>query len=157
MQDFDLPGKRFALIYSAFRAFQHLLTVEDQLSCLAAVRRHLAPGGLFAFDVFAPRLDRIAILEETETPEGRWRDGDTEVVPTPENHPTQPASPYGITKVAVEMYVNAWGPLFGISGVSLRYANVYGPRQDPDGEVRPPPVRLLLRRDCRDCASVMNS
>ena len=80
MQDFDLPGKRFALIYSAFRAFQHLLTVEEQLSCLAAVRRHLAPGGLFAFDVFAPKLDRIAILEETETPEGRWREGDTEIV-----------------------------------------------------------------------------
>src|SRR5215467_10175690 len=41
MQDFSIPKKRFALIYSAFRAFQHLLTVEDQLACLAAVRRHL--------------------------------------------------------------------------------------------------------------------
>lgn len=80
MQHFDLSGKRFALIYSAFRAFQHLLTVEDQLSCLLAVRRHLARGGIFALDVFAPKLDRIAILEEKETPEGRWREGDTEVV-----------------------------------------------------------------------------
>jgi len=60
--------------------------------------------------------------------------GDTDVLPTPEDHPTQPASPYGITKVTVEMYVSAWGSLFGISGVSLRYANVYGPRQDPEGE-----------------------
>jgi len=34
----------------------------------------------------------------------------------------------------MEMYVSAWGPLFGVSGISLRYANVYGPRQDPEGE-----------------------
>ncbi len=80
MQDFDLPGERFALIFSAFRAFQHLLTVEDQLSCLAAVRRHLRPGGLFAMDVFAPKLDRIAVFEEPETPEVRWREGDAEIV-----------------------------------------------------------------------------
>jgi SAM-dependent methyltransferase len=80
MQDFDLRGKRFALIFSAFRPFQHLLTVEDQLSCLAAVRRHLRRGGLFAMDVFAPKLDRIAVFEEPETPELRWREGDAEVV-----------------------------------------------------------------------------
>ncbi len=60
--------------------------------------------------------------------------GDTEVVPTPEDHPTHPTSPYGVSKVAVEMYVEAWGPLFDVRGISLRYANVYGPRQDPDGE-----------------------
>ncbi len=80
MQDFDLPGERFALIFSAFRAFQHLLTVEDQLSCLAAVRRHLRPGGLFAMDVFAPKFDRIAVFEEPESPEVRWREGDAEIV-----------------------------------------------------------------------------
>ena len=57
MQRFDLGSDRFALIYSAFRGFQHLYTVEDQLACLACVRRHLAPGGAFAFDVFNPRLD----------------------------------------------------------------------------------------------------
>jgi UDP-glucose 4-epimerase len=60
--------------------------------------------------------------------------GDTDVIPTPEDHPTHPASPYGISKVAVEMYVRVWGPIYGVSGVSLRYANVYGPRQDPEGE-----------------------
>src|SRR5262249_59543899 len=51
-----------------------------------------------------------------------------------EDHPPHRAWPYGISKVAVEMYLTAWGPLVGISGISLRYANVYGPRQDPDGE-----------------------
>jgi ubiquinone/menaquinone biosynthesis C-methylase UbiE len=66
MQRFDLPGERFGLIFSAFRAFQHLYTVEDQLECLACVRRHLAPGGRFAFDVFAPRMARTALAEEPE-------------------------------------------------------------------------------------------
>jgi len=60
--------------------------------------------------------------------------GDTDVIPTPESHPTLPISPYGITKVAMEHYVNAWSGIFGISGISLRYANIYGPRQNPQGE-----------------------
>jgi SAM-dependent methyltransferase len=80
MQDFDLQAERFALIFSAFRSFQHLLTVEDQLACLRAVRRHLAPGGLFAFDVFAPKLERVALLEEPEFEEARWREEETEIV-----------------------------------------------------------------------------
>src|SRR5262245_58236780 len=45
MQHFDLSPDRFQLIFAGFRAFQHLYTVDDQLACLAAVRRHLAPGG----------------------------------------------------------------------------------------------------------------
>lgn len=56
MQDFDLGEDRFALIFAGFRVFQHLNTVKDQLDCLACVRRHLAPGGMFAFDVFNPRM-----------------------------------------------------------------------------------------------------
>lgn len=80
MQYFDFGSDRFGLIFSAFRSFQHVLTVEDQLACLAAVRRHLAPGGLFAFDVFAPKLERIARVEEPEAEEARWKEGETEVV-----------------------------------------------------------------------------
>lgn len=60
--------------------------------------------------------------------------GDTDVIPTPESHPSLPISPYGITKVAVEHYVAAWIGIYGISGISLRYANIYGPRQNPQGE-----------------------
>lgn len=60
--------------------------------------------------------------------------GDTDVIPTPEGHPTLPASPYGIGKVAMEHYVAALGAIHGWSAVSLRYANVYGPRQNPTGE-----------------------
>jgi UDP-glucose 4-epimerase len=60
--------------------------------------------------------------------------GDTDVIPTPETHPTLPISPYGITKVAMEHYVNAWSGIYGLSAISLRYANIYGPRQNPQGE-----------------------
>jgi len=51
MRRFDLGGDRFCLIYAAFWSFQHLLEREAQLDCLACVRRHLAPGGAFAFDL----------------------------------------------------------------------------------------------------------
>ena len=60
--------------------------------------------------------------------------GDTDVIPTPETHPTLPISPYGITKISMEQYVSAWNGIYGISGISLRYANIYGPRQNPQGE-----------------------
>jgi len=80
MQGFDLGAERFALVTAPFRAFQHLQTVEDQLACLACVRRHLAPGGAFAFDVFQPRLERTAIVHEPEQEDCRFRDGDDEVV-----------------------------------------------------------------------------
>lgn len=75
MQDFDLGDERFALIYSAFRAFQHLYAVDDQLACLAAVRRHLAPGGRFAFDVFNPDLTRLAAHTEDITEDASFADG----------------------------------------------------------------------------------
>ncbi len=77
MQDFDLGAERFRLIFSAFRVFQHLYTVQDQLSFLACVRRHLARGGRFAFDVFAPGLARTALAEEPEREDARFElDGD---------------------------------------------------------------------------------
>jgi SAM-dependent methyltransferase len=80
MQEFDLDPERFRLIFAAFRPLQHLYSVDDQLACLACVRRALAPDGLFAFDVFAPDLARIALAEEAEHEEGRYRDGDDEIV-----------------------------------------------------------------------------
>jgi UDP-glucose 4-epimerase len=60
--------------------------------------------------------------------------GDTDMLPTPEDHPARPASPYGVSKLAVERYLACWATLYGIQTVSLRYANVYGPRQSPHGE-----------------------
>jgi SAM-dependent methyltransferase len=79
MTDFDLGRERFKLIFAAFRAFQHLRTVDEQLAALACIRRHLAPGGTFAFDVFAPDLARTAIEDEPEAEDVRAPDCDEEI------------------------------------------------------------------------------
>lgn len=60
--------------------------------------------------------------------------GDTDVIPTPEEHPLRPASPYGAAKASCEMYGSAFQAISDLEFVSLRFANVYGPRQDPHGE-----------------------
>ena len=59
MTDFavDAPA---ALIIAPYRAFHHLLTVEDQLACLACIRRALAPGGRVCINCFDPKLAMIA-------------------------------------------------------------------------------------------------
>jgi UDP-glucose 4-epimerase len=73
--------------------------------------------------------------------------GDTAVVPTPEDHPARPALPHGVSKLAVEQYLACWESLYGIRGLALRYANVYGPRQSSLGEAGVVAVfsRRLLR------------
>jgi UDP-glucose 4-epimerase len=60
--------------------------------------------------------------------------GDTDVLPTPESHPCHPASAYGAAKLAGETYGDVFAQVHGLEFVALRYANVYGPRQDPHGE-----------------------
>jgi len=60
--------------------------------------------------------------------------GEQEIYPAPESHVTRPLSPYGISKLCGEQYLSYYQRVSGLQIVSLRYANVYGPRQDPDGE-----------------------
>ncbi|HXA27791.1 MAG TPA: NAD-dependent epimerase/dehydratase family protein [Candidatus Angelobacter sp.] len=60
--------------------------------------------------------------------------GDTSVIPTPETHPARPASLYGAAKLCGEAYGQVYASLYGLEFCALRYANVYGPRQDPHGE-----------------------
>ncbi len=54
--------------------------------------------------------------------------------PAPETHPTAPVSPYGVSKIASELYLGCYRALCGLEYVAMRYANVYGPRQNPHGE-----------------------
>lgn len=58
MADFNF-SETFGLVLAPFRPFQHLLSVEEQVSCLGAVHRHLAPGGRFILDVFQPDPRRM--------------------------------------------------------------------------------------------------
>jgi UDP-glucose 4-epimerase len=60
--------------------------------------------------------------------------GEQEYFPADENHPTKPVSPYGITKLTVEKYLFFYKNEYGLNYTILRYANVYGPRQNPLGE-----------------------
>jgi UDP-glucose 4-epimerase len=60
--------------------------------------------------------------------------GEPEEIPTPESAPKLPLSPYGVTKLSGEYYLNYYRRIRGLEYVALRYSNVFGPRQDPHGE-----------------------
>jgi len=78
MRAFDLR-RQFELVVIPFRPFQHLLTVDDQLACLAAIHRHLVPGGKLVLDIFNPSIPHLAPNESTpplpEEPEFTLPDG----------------------------------------------------------------------------------
>jgi UDP-glucose 4-epimerase len=111
---------------------------------------HIAAQAAVARSVVDPRLDAsvnvlgtIGVLDAARragarrvlyTSTGGAAYGDTEVLPTPEDHPTRATSPYGVSKVAAERYLECWAGLTGTSTLALRLANVYGPRQNPKGE-----------------------
>jgi UDP-glucose 4-epimerase len=60
--------------------------------------------------------------------------GEQDFFPADESHPTRPISPYGVAKLATEQYLYYYRTVHGLGSVCLRYANVFGPRQNPEGE-----------------------
>jgi SAM-dependent methyltransferase len=79
MRAFEL-GRQFTLATLPFRPFQHLVTVDEQLSCLMSIRKHLIAGGRLILDLFNPSLDALAGQQEGQevgdepefsTPDGR--------------------------------------------------------------------------------------
>ncbi|HUG16689.1 MAG TPA: NAD-dependent epimerase/dehydratase family protein, partial [Thermomicrobiales bacterium] len=60
--------------------------------------------------------------------------GEPRYLPCDEDHPIVPLSHYGISKHTVEHYLELYAGLYGLNYTALRFPNVYGPRQDPDGE-----------------------
>lgn len=60
--------------------------------------------------------------------------GEQMAFPADEDHPLNPVSPYGITKLTTEKYLSFFKDYYGLNFISLRYSNVYGPRQRPKGE-----------------------
>jgi UDP-glucose 4-epimerase len=59
--------------------------------------------------------------------------GDQPTMPLTEDMPAKPKSPYGLQKYLGELYARLWSEVYGLQTVSLRYFNVYGPRQNPEG------------------------
>ncbi|MEI6477977.1 MAG: NAD-dependent epimerase/dehydratase family protein [bacterium] len=90
-------------------------------------------------------LGTVNILEavRTESPQskviysasGGTMYGVAETLPTLEDTPASPTSPYGLSKYTAERYVWLYADIYGLRATVLRYGNVYGPRQDPHGEV----------------------
>jgi UDP-glucose 4-epimerase len=115
----------------------------DVLSHHAAqmeVRRSVADPG---FDARVNILGLINLLEAARAAgtrrvlfasSGGAGYGEQEEFPAPETHRLQPVSPYGVSKIAGELYLACFRAMHGIDWVAMRYANVYGPRQDPHGE-----------------------
>jgi UDP-glucose 4-epimerase len=77
---------------------------------------------------------RVGTRRFVNTSTGGGLYGDAEVMPTPETAPIRPLAPYGQGKQAAEGYCELYARLYGLSTISLRYGNVYGPRQDVHGE-----------------------
>jgi UDP-glucose 4-epimerase len=67
--------------------------------------------------------------------------------PAPEVAPRQPLAPYGTSKLCGEEYLATWNRLYGTRHVSLRFGNVYGPRQEPHGEAGVVSIFMGLLRD----------
>jgi len=80
--------------------------------------------------------------------------GDQALPPTPETVSPEPVSPYGVAKLAVERYLHAFRVMHGLEAVALRYANVYGPRQNPHGEAGV--VAIFSRAIVADQAFMIN-
>jgi UDP-glucose 4-epimerase len=96
-----------------------------------------------AGDATSNVLGTIAVLEAAlrsgarrvvNTSTGGGLYGDADLLPTPEDYPIRPLAPYGMAKYAAEGYCELYARLHGLSTASLRYGNVYGPRQDVHGE-----------------------
>jgi UDP-glucose 4-epimerase len=60
--------------------------------------------------------------------------GEQDCFPADETHPRRPISPYGVAKLTTENYLFYYKTVYGFDSVCLRYANIYGPRQNPEGE-----------------------
>lgn len=110
------------------------------LAAQANVRRSVAEP---IFDATTNILGTIRLLEAARqvgvkgfifSSTGGAVYGEQETFPADETHRTAPECPYGASKRAGELYLEYYARTFNFSGVALRYANVYGPRQNPKGE-----------------------
>ncbi len=154
----------------------HVCDLRDaRLDAVVAAARpeavvHVAAQAAVSRSVLDPRFDAsvnvmgtISLLEACRragvrravyTSTGGAAYGDTDVLPTPEDHPLRPASPYGVSKVTAERYLECWAGLTGGRGLTLRLANVYGPRQDPAGEAGV--IAIFTSRLLADAPCVVN-
>ncbi len=116
------------------------IDVVNHLAAQMDVRRSVADP---QFDASVNVLGVLNVLENARThgvkkiifsSTGGAIYGEQDYFPADEEHPLRPLSPYGITKLTTEKYLFFYKAVYGMDHVILRYANVYGPRQNPHGE-----------------------
>ena len=155
-------------------AFHHLDVRESAVMDLIGERRpevifHLAAQADVRVSVARPVFDaEVNVIGSLQVIEGARRAGTRKVVvassggtifgepkpedlPVPETHPQHPVSPYGVAKKVVDDYLYAYERLHGLDFTALALANVYGPRQDPNGEAGVVAIfagRLLAGQRC---------
>jgi len=112
---FHLAAQIDVRVSAADPAFDARVNVEGTINVLDAARR-------------------AGVARVVNTSTGGAIYGEGRVLPAAEDHPVAPEAPYGQSKFAAEGYCELFRRLHGLSTVSLRYGNVYGPRQDPLGE-----------------------
>lgn len=146
-------GKRENLNSQA--AFFNISLLDDDLATVFAkispdiVNHHAAQASVRlsvddpAFDANINIIGSLKLLEQVRlnrvkkfifASTGGAVFGEQDYFPADEAHPRRPVSPYGAAKAAVEIYLNYYRAQYGLNYIALRYANVYGPRQDPFGE-----------------------
>ena len=111
----------------------HLAAQIDVRASMADPAHDAAVNVLGSINVFAAALAAGA-RRVVNTSTGGAIYGSTEVIPTPETEPARPLSAYGLSKRTAEEYGAWFRSAHGLDVVTLRYGNVYGPRQDPTGD-----------------------
>jgi UDP-glucose 4-epimerase len=111
----------------------HLAAQVDVRKSVEAPARDATANVLGTIAVLAA-CRRFGVRRLVNTSTGGGLYGDTDVLPTPEDSVIKPLAPYGQGKLAAEGYCDVFRRLHGLSTISLRYGNVYGPRQDVHGE-----------------------
>lgn len=122
----------------AFRSFQpelvfHLAAQIDVRASMAEPARDAAVNVLGSVNVFSA-AHAVGAHRVVNTSTGGAIYGETAVVPTSETVPVDPVSAYGVSKLAAERYARWFRRMHGLDVVTLRYGNVYGPRQAPRGD-----------------------
>ena len=146
-------GKRANL--NPLAAFYELSLLDDKLSEVfaeikpAIVNHHAAQASVRrsvddpAFDANVNIIGSLRLLEQARSAAvrkfifastGGAICGEQDYFPADEAHPKRPLSPYGAAKASVEIYLGFYAAEYNLNYTALRYANVYGPRQDPQGE-----------------------
>ena len=135
LHELELADPRMAGVVAAFRpdvVCHHAAQIDVRRSVAepAADARINIVGSLALFEACRAAGCRRIVFAST----GGAIYGEQDTFPADETHPARPLSPYGAAKLAVESYLHVYAVQHGFSAASLRYANVYGPRQSPHGE-----------------------